>query len=260
MSTSPSLILQLPKSLTPLAHTLVLNQLTLLSLLQSQFVVLLKVSHKHVDVESIDVTVPITVTIATFLATTGQTVEMHGNINQLVCPSCGVVVMMTPALLRKLRSKKPVPCTKCNCGAIRCRIMLYDDAEGICLSNSPLIFFFSSSSCCFVLSFFFFFFLFFFFHQTYCCCTSIITELQGWQHDMWSRRCVLNKFGGDAARNTCQILPNNKLRWSMGCRPAQHCASTLSKEFLTDLLARNEMPDAWFHCTKCRSSPTAASL
>ncbi|KAL0035673.1 hypothetical protein WJX79_007444 [Trebouxia sp. C0005] len=59
----------------------------------------------------------------------GQTVEMHGNINQLVCPSCGVVVMMTPALLRKLRSKKPVPCTKCNCRAIRCRIMLYDDAE-----------------------------------------------------------------------------------------------------------------------------------
>ncbi|KAL0025490.1 hypothetical protein WJX77_005468 [Trebouxia sp. C0004] len=59
----------------------------------------------------------------------GQTVEMHGNINQLVCPSCGVVVMMTPALLRKLRSKKPVPCTKCTCRAIRCRIMLYDDAE-----------------------------------------------------------------------------------------------------------------------------------
>ena len=257
MSTSPSLILQLPKRLTPLAQTLVLNQLTLLSLLQSQSVVLLKVAHKHVDVESIDVTVPITVRIATFLAAIGQTVEMHGNINQLVCPSCGVVVMMTPALLRKLRSKKPVPCTKCNCGAIRCRIMLYDDAEGICLSNSPLIFFFSSSSCCFVLSFFFFFF---FFHQTYCCCTNTITELQGWQHDMWSRRCVLNKFGGDAARNTCQILPNNKLRWNMGCRPAQHCASTLSKEFLTDLLARNEMPDAWFHCTKCRSSPTAASL
>ena len=199
----------------------------------------------------------ITITVASsivIVVTTGQTVEMHGNINQLVCPSCGVVVMMTPALLRKLRSKKPVPCTKCNCGAIRCRIMLYDDAEGICLSNSPLIFFFSSSSCCFVLSFFFFF------HQTYCCCTSTITELQGWQHDMWSRRCVLNKFGGDAARNTCQILPNNKLRWNMGCRPAQHCASTLSKEFCTDLLARNEMPDAWFHCTKCRSSPTAASL
>ncbi len=72
---------------------------------------------------------------------TGQTVEMHGNINQLVCPSCGVVVMMTPALLRKLRSKKPVPCTKCNCGAIRCRIMLYDDAEGTCLCKPPLVFF-----------------------------------------------------------------------------------------------------------------------
>lgn len=60
----------------------------------------------------------------------GLTVEMHGNINQLVCPSCGVVVMMTPALLRKLRSKKAIPCTKCDCQAVRCRIMLYDDGEG----------------------------------------------------------------------------------------------------------------------------------
>ena len=66
------------------------------------------------------------------LVITGLTVEMHGNINQLVCPSCGVVVMMTPALLRKLRSKKAVPCAKCDCQAIRCRIMLYDDAEGNC--------------------------------------------------------------------------------------------------------------------------------
>lgn len=64
------------------------------------------------------------------LCTVGLTVEMHGNINQLVCPSCGVVVMMTPALLRKLKSKKAIPCTKCDCAAIRCRIMLYDDGEG----------------------------------------------------------------------------------------------------------------------------------
>jgi len=83
-----------------------------------------------------------TITVVTSIVIviiTGQTVEMHGNINQLVCPSCGVVVMMTPALLRKLRSKKPVPCTKCDCEAIRCRIMLYDDAEGTYLCDSPLI-------------------------------------------------------------------------------------------------------------------------
>ena len=64
------------------------------------------------------------------LSTAGLTVEMHGNINQLVCPTCGVVVMMTPALLRKLKSKKAIPCTKCDCEALRCRIMLYDDGEG----------------------------------------------------------------------------------------------------------------------------------
>ena len=38
--------------------------------------------------------------------------------------------MMTPALLTKLRSKKAIPCTKCDCEALRCRIMLYDDGEG----------------------------------------------------------------------------------------------------------------------------------
>lgn len=64
------------------------------------------------------------------MSTAGLTVEMHGNINQLVCPSCGVVVMMTPVLLRKLKSKKAIPCTKCDCEALRCRIMLYDDGEG----------------------------------------------------------------------------------------------------------------------------------
>ena len=133
----------------------------------------------------------VTTTVASsmiIVVITGQTVEMHGNINQLVCPSCGVVVMMTPALLRKLRSKKPVPCTKCDCGAIRCRIMLYDDAEGTCLCNPPLILF-----CAFVL-------FFFFFHPTYCCrttCrTSIIMELQSWQHNMWLRHlCAQDVWG-----------------------------------------------------------------
>ncbi len=145
-----------------------------------------------------------TITVVTsivIVVITGQTVEMHGNINQLVCPSCGVVVMMTPALLRKLRSKKPVPCTKCDCEAIRCRIMLYDDAEGTYLCDSPLMFFYV-----------FALFLFFFFLVMCCCRTSIIVELQSWQHDMWFWRCVLNTFGGISALNSCQTLPKIKLR------------------------------------------------
>jgi len=124
----------------------------------------------------------ITITVASsivIVVTTGQTVEMHGNINQLVCPSCGVVVMMTPALLRKLKSKKPVPCTKCNCGAIRCRIMLYDDAEGTCCCTLLLSFF-----LLLILFFFFFSFFFFFFHPIHCHRTSIIGQPQSWQHDM----------------------------------------------------------------------------
>ncbi len=190
---------------------MVLNHLTLLSLLQLQLfwllqsVVLLKVLHELLDVESIDVTVP--VTIATFLAATGQTVEMHGNINQLVCPSCGVVVMMTPALLRKLRSKKPVPCAKCNCGAIRCRIMLYDDAEGTCLCK--LFFFFSSSSLS---------------SSSSCSSSSfaqriavILAVAPSWSYKVGSMTCgsgdcMLNRSGGISALNSCQILPKIKLR------------------------------------------------
>ena len=75
---------------------------------------------------------------------------MHGNINQLVCPSCGVVVIMTPALLRKLRGKKAIPCPKCDCEAVRCRIMLYDDAEGmhpLALHQLCIIAFFWNGLC-----------------------------------------------------------------------------------------------------------------
>ena len=199
----------------------------------------------------------VTTTVASsmiIVVITGQTVEMHGNINQLVCPSCGVVVMMTPALLRKLRSKKPVPCTKCDCGAIRCRIMLYDDAAGTCLCKPPLIFF-----CASVL------FFFFFFHSMYCCCTGCRTSSTR-SHKVGSitcgsGTCVLRMSGGISGLNSCRSLLKIKLRQNMAYRPALRCASTLSEKFLTDFFAQNAMPYAWCYRTVCiRSSPTAASL
>ena len=60
----------------------------------------------------------------------GNTVEMHGNIRQLVCPDCRTVTALDEALLKSLKAKTPVPCTSCPCPTVRCRIMLYDDAQG----------------------------------------------------------------------------------------------------------------------------------
>ncbi|KAK9807531.1 hypothetical protein WJX72_001817 [[Myrmecia] bisecta] len=59
----------------------------------------------------------------------GVTVEMHGSIRQLVCPDCGLVIPMSPFLLKRLKRRENIPCTCCQCTSIRIRIMLYDDAE-----------------------------------------------------------------------------------------------------------------------------------
>ena len=55
---------------------------------------------------------------------------MHGSIRQLVCPSCGDVTEMSPATHGMLRAQTAIPCAACQAGVLRCRVMLYDDAEG----------------------------------------------------------------------------------------------------------------------------------
>jgi hypothetical protein len=61
----------------------------------------------------------------------GQTVEMHGSIRELVCPECGLVCEVTPALLRAMRAKAPIACPAGCAGChLRMRVMLYDDGEG----------------------------------------------------------------------------------------------------------------------------------
>jgi NAD-dependent SIR2 family protein deacetylase len=64
----------------------------------------------------------------------GQTLEMHGNIHELVCPSCGNVTEVTPPHLKRMRAKQPLPC-RCGEAHLRMRIMLYndDEGEGLCL-------------------------------------------------------------------------------------------------------------------------------
>ena len=58
--------------------------------------------------------------------------EMHGSIQQLVCPSegCHTVVDMDETLMKQLLRREDIPCRSCPCLSIRCRIMLYDDKEG----------------------------------------------------------------------------------------------------------------------------------
>lgn len=61
---------------------------------------------------------------------TGQLVELHGSIHELVCGSCGATVSATPAMVAALRAEEHLPCA---CGApqgLRFKVMLYDDAEG----------------------------------------------------------------------------------------------------------------------------------
>ena len=64
---------------------------------------------------------------------TGQTVEMHGSIRELVCPECGTVTEVTPAALRAMRARSGIPCPAGCAGChLRMRVMLYDDGEGAC--------------------------------------------------------------------------------------------------------------------------------
>ncbi len=61
----------------------------------------------------------------------GVTVEMHGSIQQLVCPACDVVCGITDEHLILLRAKQALPCGACGQGVLRWRVMMYDDAESM---------------------------------------------------------------------------------------------------------------------------------
>lgn len=64
----------------------------------------------------------------------GITVEMHGNIRQLVCPSCHSVEPLSDDSITALKAKEPIRCQKCSEDSLRFKVMLYDDAEGDCIT------------------------------------------------------------------------------------------------------------------------------
>lgn len=62
---------------------------------------------------------------------TGTTVELHGNVRDLVCPGCEAVTAATPAAVAALRARRPLPCHACGpAHPLRLRVMLYEDAQG----------------------------------------------------------------------------------------------------------------------------------
>lgn len=63
----------------------------------------------------------------------GKTVELHGNIHELVCRQCGEVYPVTRQLLRPRSHNDGLPCcpaTDCPDGRLRFRVLLYSDKEG----------------------------------------------------------------------------------------------------------------------------------
>lgn len=66
----------------------------------------------------------------------GVTVEMHGNVRHLVCAECHATLPLDAGLAGRLRALQQVPCPAPGCGnpALRFKIMMYDDAEGECIT------------------------------------------------------------------------------------------------------------------------------
>lgn len=54
----------------------------------------------------------------------------------LVCPECSHVVELDENLAHQLSLEQPRPCPKCGDGCLRFKIMLYDDEEGDCVTES----------------------------------------------------------------------------------------------------------------------------
>ncbi|GFH15152.1 deacetylase sirtuin-type domain-containing protein [Haematococcus lacustris] len=65
---------------------------------------------------------------------TGSTVEMHGNIRQLVCPACFSVEPLTRQAINTMKEQKAIQCPSCAADELRFKVMLYDDDQGDCIT------------------------------------------------------------------------------------------------------------------------------
>lgn len=72
-------------------------------------------------------------------STLGKTVELHGNIHELVCRTCGNIYKMTKQLAKDAKTSSrgglpPCPDGACE-GELRFRVLMYDDEEGHIISQ-----------------------------------------------------------------------------------------------------------------------------
>lgn len=68
----------------------------------------------------------------------GVTVEMHGNIRQMVCPSCEGVEPLTRASMAQMKQKEEIPCLRCGEDNMRFRVMLYDDEQASAITSDDV--------------------------------------------------------------------------------------------------------------------------
>ncbi|WIA33871.1 hypothetical protein OEZ86_006973 [Tetradesmus obliquus] len=64
----------------------------------------------------------------------GITVEMHGNISYVVCPSCHATERLSGPVMATMKAAQPLACTACGQDEMRFKVMLYDDEEGDCIT------------------------------------------------------------------------------------------------------------------------------
>lgn len=71
----------------------------------------------------------------------GITVEMHGNIHHLVCAECHATAPVTSTVAEKLKNKEDIICAACteNSSGMRFKVMLYDDAESLCITPDEVL-------------------------------------------------------------------------------------------------------------------------
>ena len=71
--------------------------------------------------------------------TRGSTVEMHGSIYDLVCPCCRRIEAIEEAHLKLMRSCRAPKCPTCPSSSMRPKVMMYDDAEGDCITSRSVM-------------------------------------------------------------------------------------------------------------------------
>lgn len=64
---------------------------------------------------------------------------MHGNVHYLVCPECHASSPLHIPLATQLKTGMELPCASCSHAPLRFKVMLYEDAEGECITPEEVM-------------------------------------------------------------------------------------------------------------------------